>query len=601
MAGQVVDELITLLGLETDPAAEGEAKNFTNMTKSIMTGALLAGAAIASILVGASALTAKFAETADAGGKFADSIGVNFEAMQELEYGVQRAGGTIEDLRGDLLNLTKTLSSPIPGEFNQMLAMMGISSRTASGQIKTADQVIGDLAKKFDGLSSVKAQQLGAKIGLSQSTVKLLQQGADGIAELRAQAQKLGGIIPASAAKDAAEYRDVMLDIATMVKGVSNTVGAALLPVLTAANTKLRDWLMTNREWIASGIERFVKSVIDGFQDFIDILRTGYKVVTDFLSPLNELLGGFDALDLVAPKVTAVLLAIAAAMAVLAVNTLIAAAPFIAIAAAVGLVLVTLEDLYTYIEGGDSLIGRFFAAFEERFPGMADNIKSLIAFWGGVADAIMWVINAVWEYWKVLGQGVDLGIDAYIEVRDTIAQWAEYLDPFINRLSGIADALKPALDIINKITDFFTTPTPVLIGRLIRSEDEGGENKPSLLSRVVSGFSGDRKSESGGQPRQSVAPQAVKDSMPMLSNLIKVMPTVQARASVTPKANIPASIVNTTTQNSTSNQGDRSVFVQVNGAGDPAAVGFDVAGRVSKSLGTTVQTITPGARAPVVF
>ena len=107
----VVDELVTLLGLETDPSAKGEAKSFSELVGGVRKASLAAGTALIALSGAAFAMAKQFAGTADESGKFAASVGINIKKLEELEFATERAGGSSSELRGDLDGLAKTFGS----------------------------------------------------------------------------------------------------------------------------------------------------------------------------------------------------------------------------------------------------------------------------------------------------------------------------------------------------------------------------------------------------------------------------------------------------------------------------------------------------------
>lgn len=609
----VVDELITLLGLELDPAAEGEGNRLKSVLSSVRTVALAVGAAIITGATAATALAAKFAQTTDQGAKFADSINVQYEALQELEFATKRAGGSADELRGDLLKLSQTLSSPIPGEFNQSLYMLGISARDSMGQLKSSDKVLEDIVKKFESFDKVKQQQWGSKLGLSQSTIKLIQQGSGGLAELRQRARELGGIIPANVARDAANFNDAMTDTKTAISGVVNVVAAALLPILIEAGRGMADWIAVNRVAISSSLVKFIDAAAEGLGDFVDIVRTVSAFVMSAINPLLDFAGGFELIDLIAPAVTAALIALTAVLGVFVIQMLIAAAPILAIAAAIGLAVIAIEDLYIYLNGGDSLIGRFFDAFEQRFPGLFGKIKDLVSMWAGIAEAIIYVAGIAYDAGVKIKEYFTWWFEVLTPTRETLDQIGSVLsglaakaEPFIAAANRIHDAVKPILDTLNgmlalmpmfsgfKLDDVvgdLTSNEPSFTGFIKHMLTGGDGEKNNQIPMGAEGV-GERNKKDGNFSINAInAIQSVARVAPVAANMQQGGVTAQS-------VPVPASVVNNVSR--TSNQGGNTVQMTVNGDQSSRAFAAEVAGRVSQGLGTTTQMLTPGNRAPLV-
>ncbi len=461
----VVDELVTLLGLETDPAAEGEAKNFNNLLGGVRKASLAAGTALVALTGASFAVAKQFAATADESGKFAASVDINLKKLEELEFAAQRVGGSSSELRGDLASL--------------------------ADQFGSADRGIDALIQQFDGLSDEEARLAGATFGISETTLRLLREGSDGVAALRAEFRELGGGLPDDAAERAAEFNDQWLNLTTTVAGIAGTVQVALLPAFSSATQGLREFLVNNRELISSGLETFIAGVQKGFSDFGAIIDSIVDFIRPLLGEIGSLTEGLEFVDIIGNLVTATLVTFAALLTPLAIKIAAIAAALIAVGVAI-------DDVITFFKGGDSVIGRFFDAFEERFP----------------------ALFALFEAWfGLLRGGFDLLVEGVKLVADAVAS-------LIPDIGGLAEG---ALDLINS----------------------GAE----LL-----GF--------GGDDTASAANGAA--------------------------AAVPASVVN----NTTNSQGGSTVNVTQNitGAGDPRGV----ASESTQRLGSAVQTLSPGQRAPRV-
>lgn len=374
----VVDELITLLGLKTDPGASGEAEGFNKLLGGVKKGAVAAGAALVAAAAAINAYAIKQAGAIDAAGKFADSLGITYENLQKLEYAQQRAGGSTEELRADLDKITKTMSSPIPGEFNQTFYQLGIRARNASGELRSADDVLLDIAKKFESMSKQRQVQFAEKLGISPGTLKLIQQGRGGIEELREEAVRLGLVLDENAKEKAARFQDSLLNSRSVVDALGKSIAIGLLPAMADSLDTFTDWIGANREFIGSSITQVVEGVADGFSMFGDAVSYVFGLVTSFLGPIDGLITGLDATQAIALTVAIALIAVAA-------SVIAATWPFLAIAAAIGAVILILDDLYSAFTGGDSIIGGWVDQFSSAFPEISGAIGALLELLGKVA------------------------------------------------------------------------------------------------------------------------------------------------------------------------------------------------------------------------
>lgn len=510
----IIDELVTILGLKADPKAAREAGLLKSALGGITNIALAVGAALAAAATAVQAYAFRQVEGIAEAKRFADSLDLSYTRLQELEFAARSTGGSAEDLRGDLERLTKSMSSPIPGEYNQTLYMLGISARDASGKMRSADEVLLSIADKLAGMSKQRQLQFADRLGLSRTSLRLIQEGRDGIAALSGEARSLGVVLDSGTGDQAVRAQRALEGLRAAVAATGTTLAAALLPGLESGVKALGAWIGKNRELIASGLRQFVEGVAGGFgivADGVGLLVAGIKKL---IGPVEFLNRHFDATQLIAVAVAGALVALVAAAAY-------AAAPFLAIAAAVGAVVLVVEDLYTYFRGGPSLIGGWVDAFKAAYPNLAQVI-------GSIGKLITWLA----------GLGADLAKGAF----------AKFVADLSNKLQALEKIVGGVLTAFDKLAAFLSMPG---VGA------------------------------------------AVGAMLPGVGGLVQ--------AHVAASAAVPAGVMAEASRNgrASGNSGPLVGTLNINGAGDPMAVG-DAVSR-SLGLGESVQSITPGMTGPGVY
>ena len=243
----VVDELVTILGLRADPNNQQAAQSLQSTLKAVKVGAAAAVAAVTALAGGVVAFVSSVSESEDAAGKFADSIGVSYEALQELEFAAQRSGNSIEDMRMVLGKLSTELVDAKTGKTNEALARLGLSALDATGKLKPADQMLGEISAKFETLGKAEQVNLAKSLGIKPQMVKLLQQGADGLAALRQAARETGAVLPEEAKKRAADYNDSLLDLQVSIKAIGRNFAVHVMPGLTEAFKRMQQFVSAAR------------------------------------------------------------------------------------------------------------------------------------------------------------------------------------------------------------------------------------------------------------------------------------------------------------------------------------------------------------------
>ena len=399
----IVDELVTILGIDIDPAAQSTAYKFGFILGEVGKGAVALGAALS---VAAGAITAYAVHTADAIDKeqeLAATLGVSYEAYQKLAYAAKLSGGDIETLNAGLGALQKTLLNPATGDENKALAALGISARDASGHLKTADVIVQDLAGKFENLSAAEQFSYSRLLRLSPAMVRLLQNGQKGLAEMGAEAEDLGLILDDKAAKAAAEFGDSLDRLRAVSEGLGRRITLGLIPGLHGIVEGVTDWVKANRRLIASGITQIVEGVGKGFRMVGTALSAVWDTMKQLLPVIDDLTEGLDATQ-------AIGIAVALAIGAAGIAAAIAAAPFVLLAATIAAVVLVIEDLYELFTGGESAIGAWIGQFQEAFPIISSIMAGIVSAIGTVisvvTDGLVGAFNAAFETAKAVFGGI---------------------------------------------------------------------------------------------------------------------------------------------------------------------------------------------------
>jgi len=412
----IIDELVTVLGLKTDPSAQKEATNFAGVLNGVGMAAVAVGAALAAAAGAVARYAMHQAEAIVKEAEFADTLGVSYERFQELSYAAKMSGGDVQTLSADMEKLQEMLANPVTGEYNKSLTKLGISAKNANGELKGSDQIITELAGKFEGLSKAQQNNYAKLLRISPATLRLLQQGKDGIAALSAEAHELGAVLSGKAAKAAAEFDDSMDRMHAATTGVGRAVSVGLLPGLSKIVDGITEWVKANSKLIASGIKQVVEGVGLGFEMVGKAISYVWDTVKSFLPSIEGLNEDFDATQAIA---VAVALAIGAA----GIAAAVAAAPFIAIAAVIAALVVIIEDLYAAFTGGESVIGGWVESFTTAYPEIASVIKGIIELASALAsivgDVLVGAFNVLWDTIKTVFGGVFDFVKALVGSIDT--------------------------------------------------------------------------------------------------------------------------------------------------------------------------------------
>lgn len=248
------------------------------------------------------------------------SLGISRQAFQEWEFVVGLGGVKTQELNVSLRTLQKSMAESADGvaTYKDEFDRMGISVTDSTGTLKSADQVLMEMADGLQTLDSETQKVATAQILLGRSGSKMLPvfaKGSKGVAKFKEEAHELGGVLSDELIDSAVNLTDDVWRFDFAMRGIKSTIGVILLPI--------------------------VSKLVTGWSR----LAVGFKKATE---GTNSVKHGLQLLGIVAAGV-------AAKLAISFAAPLLVFAKWIILIAAVYLVY---DDLMTLFEGGDSIIGR---------------------------------------------------------------------------------------------------------------------------------------------------------------------------------------------------------------------------------------------------
>jgi hypothetical protein len=442
----IVRELLALIGLDVDKESFASADTALGKAKSALEAL---GRAAVSVGVDVAKSTLAFIDQTGQINDAAASAQVATDAFQELAYAASLSDVNSEKLGVGLksFNALLTEAQKYGSEASKEFARLGIRTRDASGHVRSADDVLGSIADKMAKLPegprrAALALKLLGKAG--DDLVPVLQGGAAALAEARQEARDLGLVIDEETIKAGDDLGDSMTKLQAVVKSLGATFGREVLPYLQELASASLAWWKANRQLVASGIKSFVA----GVKDSLTRLGSALKWVSDNLRLIGIVFASVLLPVLVANAAalaaqvglylllgaTAVATGLAAAAAWLAANW-----PLVLLGAAVGAVLLVLEDVYQFLTGGVSVT----AVLVQKVKAFLSDFMS-----GGKPDDPWWIkalrlaleyIQLVYRFWGFVAGQIGAGLSS-----------------LVNRLEGLITKAKA----LGKYLGISTTETP---------------------------------------------------------------------------------------------------------------------------------------------
>lgn len=382
----VIDELVTLLGIELDDSAMEGIQKFQKGLDGIKNKVTLVSATLAAAGSAVAAFTVRMNANSAEMERFARLTGISSNVLQEFGFISEQAGGDFQSIQQDMMGLLTSMNSPIPGEYNQGLFMLGIGSRNAKGELKTMDEVLMDIARRMEGMTAQRQLQWGQKIGLSHDTIAMLQLGTVELEKLRQQARDIPTIVDPEDLKNARAFTQQISIITRFLRYLGQTAAASAGPALMKMTTLFLAWVKANKEWINLGLHKLVESVIEGFGRFILVIKGLKDWFTRTVSGIDPFLDRLKSINNYAGLVKGALIVIGVILAAWLWQWLAAAAAVLVLAAVV-------DDFIVGLQGGESVFGNFIKAFNQWVSNFWEQYPSLKSASTLIIDAI----ESVWE------------------------------------------------------------------------------------------------------------------------------------------------------------------------------------------------------------
>lgn len=197
--------------------------------------------------------------------------GLNTQLLQELGYAADLSASSLEGIVAGIKGLTNSAKSAKGGadEAAKGFRTVGVSAKALLDGSLPLEDALARIADKFAGMENgpkkvALATQLFGKQG--QALIPFLNNGADGLAELREEFQRTGAALDGGEIAQLKEYKDGWHRLGVVWQGIKQRVVLALLPALQSALDKLGKWVAANQAIIKSALAAAITALSVAFR-----------------------------------------------------------------------------------------------------------------------------------------------------------------------------------------------------------------------------------------------------------------------------------------------------------------------------------------------
>lgn len=461
----ILDEFLVKLGVISDP------KDLDTFVAGLQKAATVA-TAVVGVVGGATAAITKFfgaaLEGLDSLNDLAQDTDTDLAYIQKLGYAAQLSGSSVEAANASIKGLARSIGEAASGlgRGKQAFEAYGLSAKNADGSVKSVGEVLDEVQAKMVGLAKSEQLSMLNKLGIDQTMIGLLNSTNAQMGELFQQAEDLG-LVTAAGADAAGEFNDTMDQMNMVMGAIRTNIAVGLAPQLTNIVGRLRDWLIRNKELIRGGID---------------------KTVTVILSLWRAIMRAVDVIDLIIERTIgwkAALVILGGTLAWLNRTMLLAFAtnPITLIATAIAGLILLVDDLMTYLEGGDSMFDWSWAVPIIESVGEAiDSVGVVLReLWAKYGQNVKDELAGLWKFMEGLFNWLGNSVAAVFKLM--MGDFDGFLAHGLAAMEGLKQMFEGA-------SEYIQAAWAILSGLLGQGIDAVGDRFAAVWESVKRGFAG---------------------------------------------------------------------------------------------------------------
>lgn len=253
MAKKIVETLVTELTADGAKLKAEMEKSFKDakswgdrMSKVAKNVAIFGGAGAVGISAGVVALTKNAIDNADAMSKQAQAVGMAIDKLSAYSYAAEMGGVQQEQFVASLGKFNRVIAEAYQGVGKGVDAFdaLGISITDNNGKLKNNSDLFAEVADRFksmpDGIEkSALAMDLFGRSGTA--LIPTLNGGKESLAEMTAEAERLGLVISEDTGKKAELFNDNLEKMQKAFEGLGNRIAEASLDELNDFTNVIND------------------------------------------------------------------------------------------------------------------------------------------------------------------------------------------------------------------------------------------------------------------------------------------------------------------------------------------------------------------------
>jgi len=194
---------------------------------------------VASVAAGAAALklATDVGKTADDLITLSNQTGISAQKLQEWDYAMRFIDVDMDTMTKSMARLVRSMDNANKGSKDVVEAFnkLGVSWKDSAGNMRNNQEVFNDL---IDALGKIENETERDALAMrlfgksAQELNPLIQAGSGELARLSEEAHKVGAVLSDEALASAGQFDDMMQTLEASMKGLTATLGVAILPAV---------------------------------------------------------------------------------------------------------------------------------------------------------------------------------------------------------------------------------------------------------------------------------------------------------------------------------------------------------------------------------
>ncbi len=232
--------------------SDGFAAGALKMGKTVATAFAAAGAAAVAMSAALARPVSRAIDGMDDLAKSAQKVGTTVGDLARLRFAGGLAGLDNQQLQTGLTRLNVALGDLGTKSTTATQALTRLGVQAGAGSLQAIKQLADQFQNMPDGVQkSALAVQIFGRSGAE--LIPLLNSGADGIAKMAAEADRLGIVIDTKTAKAAEQFNDNLTRLKTAQQGLITQISAGMVPSLQALTNELVRSVSVGGQWQSVG------------------------------------------------------------------------------------------------------------------------------------------------------------------------------------------------------------------------------------------------------------------------------------------------------------------------------------------------------------